>query len=276
MNRRTNCASTSPDHDVSTDVATSPPTRDSTAIADGNACLSILGELAGGIAHQISAPIQSVSANLHFLTRAWDSVTGPRPTGEADGTTNNLDAAFVAEEVPRALAQSLESLSQMSALLQTLKEWSTPSDGTFQTIDLRGLIDRVLLVTQHRWRYVLQFELHYIDPLAPLCCQRNALATALTRVVLCVVESLEADGADTLQTVLLHCDQTQEHAVISIAYPANAKSQRMQPAHPLGLAHRLVTQLGGTLTHHTAYRDQTHLQSFAMSLPWSPNPARVQ
>lgn len=170
----------------------------------------MLGELAGGIAHQLSTPLQLISTNLHFLKRSWPSIEEWMPANDNAGTSNanagtssnantgtpGNDLSFILQEVPAALMQSLQSLDEMSLLLRAMKEWCAPQDGTLQPVEPESVLRRVLILTQHRWCYSFTVAQHSVAPLPVLHCGLQDITAALTQVVLLVADALTARVTD--------------------------------------------------------------------------------
>lgn len=177
--------------------------------------LSVLGELAGGIAHQLSTPLQLISTNLHFLKRSWPSVEERLPANDNAGPSSN-DLLFIVEEVPKAVAQSLESLDEMALLLRTMKEWCAPQDGAIQVVDPASVLRRVLLLTHHRWRYLFNVAQHTDVPLPQLHCSPQELAAALTQLLLLVTGAHADLGDDAHPTVDISCKGDADHIVFMV------------------------------------------------------------
>lgn len=195
--------------------------------------LSVLGELAGGIAHQLSTPLQLISTNLHFLKRSWPSVEACLPANDNAGPASNDKAApasntnggagatdllFIVEEVPKAVAQSLESLDEMALLLRTMKEWCAPQDGAIQLVDPAAVLRQVLLLTQHRWRYLFNVAQHTAVPLPELHCSPQELAAALTQLLLLVTHALADLGDGTHPTVDISCKGDTDHILFVVSW----------------------------------------------------------
>lgn len=183
--------------------------------AEGACAEHILAQLAGGIAHQLSTPVQSVAANLHFLTRAWTAVTGSHSGGQHVGDAT-IDPEFAREEGPAAIQQSLAAIERMAELLRTMKEWSDPGDGTRALLDPCDVMRRVVLVTEHRFRYT--HELRLTTPAAPveMRCNRQQLACALAQVVAWVTALPPDSSASELLQVSMDVRAEGEALVVEV------------------------------------------------------------
>ena len=108
--------------------------------------LESVGQLAAGIAHEINTPTQYIGDNVRFLRDAfqrfarayWRTTNGclvaangqfrcrAKTIGTLAAAVNKADAAYLLEEIPKAIEQSLEGVSRVSALVGAMKEFSHP------------------------------------------------------------------------------------------------------------------------------------------------------
>jgi len=106
--------------------------------------LAAMGQLAAGIAHEINAPAQYVNNNVQFLKDAFghllplcgelrrllESVKTdaiPSEVIEAlDAAIAKHDIVYYEEEVPDALAQTLEGLERIGAIVRSVKQFAHP------------------------------------------------------------------------------------------------------------------------------------------------------
>lgn len=109
--------------------------------------LAAVGQLAAGIAHEINTPAQYVGDNLQAIGDFFASVTHLleqyRKLLAAQGEHRQLidqleqqaDLAFILEDAPLAIAQSLEGISQIVRIVQAMKgsriaDKATPAGST--------------------------------------------------------------------------------------------------------------------------------------------------
>jgi two-component system, NtrC family, sensor kinase len=129
--------------------------------------LTAIGQLAAGIAHEINTPIQYVSDNTEFLQRAFaallDVVQAARSLFEGNTAVEGAAARtaakkakvdYLAKQVPRAIEQSLEGLRRVSSIVLAMKEFSHPSHGEKQLVNLADVIDSTVTVARNEWKYV--------------------------------------------------------------------------------------------------------------------------
>jgi signal transduction histidine kinase len=199
------CTSAGPWADVSRKVNARASTKDREVVAPPiDAALlqrQAIGELAGGVAHQLSTPLQAVAANLQFLAHAWTQLAPLLNTTAVP----SADIRFVVEEVPQAIAQSLRSLEQASVLLRAMKESCAEAGTTLDAVEPAKALDTALLLTQNRWRYTTSFRVQHIESLPTLRCRRPDLNALLTQLILWIATEAEPQPRAELREIHIAC-----------------------------------------------------------------------
>jgi len=144
--------------------------------------MEAIGQLAAGIAHEINTPCQYLNDNLRFLDDAFASfhqvTAGLLPVLEAatggripdlEGVRRDLadqDIAYLSEEVPRAIRQSLEGLARISTIVQAMKVFGHPGGEGVTAVNLNETLRNTVVVAQGEWKYVAEVE-SALDPDLP-------------------------------------------------------------------------------------------------------------
>ena len=136
--------------------------------------LESLGTLAGGIAHELNTPIQFVSDNMRFLGDAFAEVQRAlaqyaliTPPAENERIVRENDLAFLLEEAPNAVTQSLEGLERAADIVLAVKRFSHPSGDIKEDNDLNQIISTTATVSKNQWKYIADLELD-LDQNLPL------------------------------------------------------------------------------------------------------------
>ncbi|HZZ39569.1 MAG TPA: PAS domain S-box protein [Acidobacteriaceae bacterium] len=145
--------------------------------------LEAIGQLAAGIAHEINTPIQFVSDNLTFLQEACSSVfpmlessmtalraVSSEAAAELDASAARCDLAFLREEVPRALDQSLDGTRRVATIVRAMKEFSHPDLTGKRRFDLHQGIESTITISRNEWKYVAEMATDFDPGLPPVVC----------------------------------------------------------------------------------------------------------
>ncbi len=121
--------------------------------------LSSLGQMVGGIAHEINNPINFISANIayiqnyiHDLLKAINlyQQNCHNPNPELQSFIEEIDLNFISEDSLRVLSSMKVGVDRISTIVKTLKNFSRLDEAEIKPVDLHKGIDSTLLLLQHR------------------------------------------------------------------------------------------------------------------------------
>jgi PAS domain S-box-containing protein len=121
--------------------------------------LESVGQLSAGIAHEMNTPIQFVGDNVRFFSQAFAdlaTVVAAYQDGSegAERLADELDTPYLLEEVPRAIAQTLEGVDRMATIIRAMKAFGDPRSDTKALSDLNEAVRNTLVVADSEIRYV--------------------------------------------------------------------------------------------------------------------------
>ena len=138
--------------------------------------LESIGQMAAGIAHEINTPTQYVGDNTRFVRDSFARLMeameqqyqllvaqSPKPwaqrRAEVETLRADLDLDFLNDEIPKALAQSIDGLETIAKIVGAMKEFSHPGGDAKEPADLNAAIQSTTIVCRNRWRSVAELEL---------------------------------------------------------------------------------------------------------------------
>jgi signal transduction histidine kinase len=128
--------------------------------------------LAAGIAHEINTPTQYVGDNTRFLEDVFQDLAtvlqrcrelcrsedqglvSQPPVAELISAAGEADVDYLLEEIPKAIAQSLEGVDRVAAIVRSMKDFSHPGGESKQAVDLNRALTSTLTVCRNEWKYV--------------------------------------------------------------------------------------------------------------------------
>jgi len=177
--------------------------------------MEAVGELASGIAHEINTPIQYVGDNIRFfhetvadllvLLRLTGRLASSIKTGapsreliqEIETYINKIDLDYLEQEIPAAIAQSLEGIERIAVIVRAMKEFAHPGDEEMIATDINQVIDNTVSVARNEWKYVADVQMD-LDPALPMVtCLPGSISQALLNLLVNAAHAIEdAMGPD--------------------------------------------------------------------------------
>jgi PAS domain S-box-containing protein len=170
--------------------------------------LESIGSLAAGIAHEINTPIQYIGDNTRFLDDAFQDFNklvvvckDIANIEEAERHASSMaslrqvmedaDIDYLTQEIPNAIAQSLEGVERVAHIVRAMKEFSHPGQEEITAIDLNHAIDSTVTVARNEWKYVAEVVMDFADNMRPVPCYPGALNQVILNMI---VNSAHAIG----------------------------------------------------------------------------------
>jgi len=176
--------------------------------------LESIGRLAAGIAHEINTPAQYVGDNVRFLKDGFDDFMKVMTVGaelteaamrhpelkeqaaKVRETVECIDMEYLAEEIPRAVDQSLDGLRRISKIVGAMKYYSHPGASDIAPVDIHQAIESTVTVARNEWKYDAELELDFDPSMPPVPCLANELNQVVLNLVINAVHAIQVKRAE--------------------------------------------------------------------------------
>jgi two-component system, NtrC family, sensor kinase len=177
--------------------------------------LESVGRLAAGIAHEINTPIQFVGDNTRFLEDSFASLktllgkfgelrdaassgaVGPELLSELRRAEKESDCAYLIEEIPRAITQTMEGVDRVATLVRVMKEFAHPENREMAPADLNKALLSTMTVARNEWKYVAEVDTDFAELPLVVCNVgdlNQVVLNLLVNAAHAIADVLEGDG----------------------------------------------------------------------------------
>ncbi len=200
--------------------------------------MEAIGQLAAGIAHEINTPTQYVGDNIRFLEETFGElvpvlertegflaeITGrndaPQAAKDLKAGFEDLDLAFLKEEIPNSISQSLDGVGRISKIVSAMKSFSHPGREELTDYDLNDGIKNTVVVATNEWKYVAEVETD-LDPDLPLVpCYPGELNQVVLNLIVNAAHAIAAkvgDGSRGKGKITLRTRRDGDHVELRIS-----------------------------------------------------------
>ena len=98
------------------------------------------------------------------------------------------------EELPKAVGESLDGVTQIARIVSSMKEFSHPGSSGKTATDINRAIENTLTVSRNVWKHVASVERSFDPGLPPVPCHAGEMNQVLLNLVVNAAQAIESSG----------------------------------------------------------------------------------
>lgn len=197
--------------------------------------MEAVGQLAGGIAHEINTPIQYIGDNLRFLKESHEDIDRllnaylklmqkatdhPDLKAEVENAKEiieEIDLDYLGEETSNAIQQSISGSAQVADIVLAMKEFAHPGSKEMVATDLNRIIGNAVAVCKNEWKYVAETNLKLSDDLPNIECLAGEISQVILNMIVNAAHAIEGAKREQKGTINITSNLDGNHAEVRIS-----------------------------------------------------------
>ncbi len=160
--------------------------------------MSSLGQMVGGIAHEINNPVSFIHGNIAHVSEYTENLINliglykkfqPKLPSEIEELEAEIDLDFLAEDLPQILNSMQQGSNRIRSIVLSLRNFSRLDEADTKEVNLHEGIDSTLLLLHHKLNSIQVIKSYSELPLIE--CYPSQLNQLFMNIISNAVEALE-------------------------------------------------------------------------------------
>lgn len=170
--------------------------------------MAAIGQLAAGVAHEINNPIGFISSNLQtmqdyggrllklvaFYEKIVDKTGTDSTKAIQQDMQQRLQFAFVRQDLPELLSESVEGIDRVAAIVKNLKSFSHVDNAEWQYASLVDGLENTLKIAANQLKYKVEIHRDYHENLPKVYCQPMQVNQVFLNLLVNASQAMEQGG----------------------------------------------------------------------------------
>ncbi|MGB3535613.1 MAG: AAA family ATPase [Microcoleaceae cyanobacterium] len=174
--------------------------------------MSSLGQMVGGVAHEINNPVNFIHANIEYAEQYSQDLLGlvelyqdyyPEVSEEIEERIEEIDLEYLQADYPKLLQSMKTGTERIRAIVLSLRNFSRLDEAELKEADINEGLESTLLIIQNRLKYShIEVSKNYGD-LPQIQCYPSQLNQVFMNILSNAIDAIEAQsqpGKISIQT----------------------------------------------------------------------------
>jgi len=115
---------------------------------------------------------------------------------EVEKVVHETDIAYLMEEVPTAIEQTLEGLARVTKIVRSMKDFSHPGVDEKTTVDINNALENTITVARNEWKYVADVKTDFEADLPLVACLPGELNQVFLNIIINAAHAISDASED--------------------------------------------------------------------------------
>lgn len=120
-----------------------------------------------------------------------DEAVTPEVLTQVTAAIEVSDPAYLAEEIPAAIEQSLDGIARISKIVLAMKEFSHPGGKDKVLVDLNKNIANTVVVASNEWKYIAELVTEFDEQLPLVPCHPQEISQVMLNLVVNAAHAID-------------------------------------------------------------------------------------
>ena len=102
---------------------------------------------------------------------------------QLSSAVQDADIAYLWEEIPKTIDQSLEGVRRVEKIVRAMKEFAHPGSDEKTAVDINQILESTITVCKNEWKYLAEIETDFAPDLPLVDCFAGEISQVFLNII---------------------------------------------------------------------------------------------